>query len=74
MLEQSDRVVALVGEDEISPFVSAEINAAIAASKPTFVLCPASGPPLRLPEEARVLITDTADPEPTVIAEILRAK
>jgi hypothetical protein len=74
MLEQSDRVVALVGDDEIGPFVSAEISAALAASKPTFVLRPASASPLQLPEEVRILITDTADPEPTVIAEILGSK
>jgi hypothetical protein len=39
-------VVALVGKNEISPFVSA-ISAAIAASKPTCVLCPAGTSPLR---------------------------
>jgi TIR domain/YEATS family len=58
MMAQSDAAVGLVCEDEISPWVSSEIKAALAASKPTLVLLGPSASNVKLPSDVKTLTFD----------------
>jgi hypothetical protein len=51
MMAQSDAVVGLVAEDDISPWVSTEIQAAVALGKPALVLVAAGVSTAGLPSE-----------------------
>jgi hypothetical protein len=71
MMAQSDAVVGLVGEDEISPWVNAEIKTAAASSKPIFVLLPAGASSVGLPQEVQIIAVDMNRIDPMEIAGIL---
>jgi hypothetical protein len=73
MIAQSDAVVGLVGEDEISPWVSAEIKTALASSKPSLVLLTAGASSIGLPSEVRTLAIDANHFDPMKIADLLRS-
>jgi hypothetical protein len=73
MIAQADAVVGLVSEDEISPWVSAELKAAEASSKPALVLLAADASGIKLPGDVRTLTIDANRPDVTAIAELLRA-
>jgi hypothetical protein len=49
MIAKSDGVVGLIGEGEVTPWVSAEIQAAAASAKPTIVLVAGDAPTNGLP-------------------------
>jgi hypothetical protein len=53
MIAQSDGVVGLVSEGEVTPWVSAEIQSAAASAKPTLVLLASGASTIGLPEEAQ---------------------
>jgi hypothetical protein len=58
MMENSDAIVALASDDVISPFVYADINAALASSKPTLVLLSPDASSVTLPDGVRPLTVD----------------
>jgi hypothetical protein len=74
MITQADAVVGLIGEDGISPLVSADVNAAVASSKSALVLLAASASSVGLPKDVRTLPIDMKHPDVTAIAELLRAQ
>ncbi|MGO7658253.1 pYEATS domain-containing protein [Rhizobium ruizarguesonis] len=71
MIAQSDAVVGLVSEDDISPWVSTEIQAAVSLGKPTLVLAPAGVSTAGLPSDVRPLQVDINRLDPLKIAELL---
>ena len=73
MITQADTVVGLIGEDDISPFVSAELKAAAASSKPVLVLLAAGASSVGLPDDIRTLAIDANRPDVTAIAALLRS-
>jgi hypothetical protein len=73
MMAQSDAVVGLVCEDEISPWVSAEIQAAVASAKPALVLVAVGVSTAGLPSDVRKLQVDVNRLDPMAIAELLRS-
>jgi TIR domain/YEATS family len=73
MITQSDTVVGLIGEDEISPWVSAELKAAAASSKPALVLLATDSSGVKLPGDVRTLAIDANRPDVMAIAELLRS-
>jgi TIR domain len=73
MVTQSDAIVGLVGEDEISPWVSAEIKAAVASSKPALVLLANGASSAGLPGDVRTLEIDVNRLDSMAIAESLRS-
>jgi hypothetical protein len=73
MMEQCDAVVALVGDDDISPFVAADIKAALASSRPTLVLRPAGSSRAELPSDVRVLPIDMTQPDLSGVVSCLRS-
>jgi hypothetical protein len=74
MISQSDAVVGLVVEDEISPWVSAEIEAAAASEKPAFVLQAPGTSSAGIPSNARTLQVDVSHFDPSRIADLLRSE
>ena len=68
-----DAVVALVGDDDISPFVAADIKAALASSRPTLVLLPAGSSRAELPSDVRVLPIDMTQPDLSGVVSCLRS-
>jgi hypothetical protein len=72
MMVKSDAVLGLVCEDEISPWVSGEIKAAVASSKPALVLLASGASSAGLPSDVRTLAVDVNRLDPTAIAESLR--
>ena len=73
MIWQSDAVVGFVGEDEISPWVSAEIEAAAAAGKPAFVLLAPGTSGAGIPSDVRTLQVDVSRFDPSQISDLLRS-
>jgi len=73
MIAKSDAVVGLNCDDEISSFVSAEIKAAVASSKPAFLLVTADASTAGLPDEVQTLTIDIDHINPTAIAQLLRS-
>ncbi|NZD66260.1 TIR domain-containing protein [Rhizobium sp. WYCCWR 11290] len=71
MIAQSDAVVGLVSEDDISPWVSTEIQAAVSLGKPALVLAPAGVSTAGLPSDVRPLQVDLNRLDPLKIAELL---
>jgi hypothetical protein len=53
MIAQSDGVVGLVSDDEVTPWVNAEIQTAAASAKPTFVLVTGSTSIAGLPKDVQ---------------------
>jgi hypothetical protein len=74
MISQADAVVGLVGEDEISPWVSAEIKAAVASEKPAFALLAPGSFSAGIPKGARTLEVDVNRLDPSSIAELIRSQ
>lgn len=72
MIAQSDAVVGLVGEDEVSPWVSAEMQTGMAAAKPTLALLGRSASPAGLPGNVRMLQVDVNRFDPGSIVEMLK--
>jgi len=68
MMAQSDEVVALVCEGEISPWVRAEIQAAAASAKPTLVLVAEDASTAGLPKEVQTRQIDVNRLDPKAIA------
>jgi hypothetical protein len=62
-----------VCEDEISPWVSGEIKAAVASSKPALVLLASGASNAGLPSDVRTLAVDVNRLDPMAIAESLRS-
>jgi hypothetical protein len=73
MMAQSAAIVGLVCEDEISPWVSAEIQVAVGMAKPALVVVPAGVSIAGLPREARILQGDVNRLDAAAIAEQLRS-
>ncbi len=73
MIAQSDAVVGLVSEDDISPWVSEEIQAAVALGKPALVLAAAGVSTAGLPSDVRPLQVDMNQLDPTTIADLLHS-
>lgn len=71
MIAQSDAVVGLVGEDEVSPWVSAEMQVAMAAAKPTLALLGSGASRAGLPGNVRMLQVDVNRFDPGSIVEML---
>jgi hypothetical protein len=74
MISQADAVVGLVGEDEISPWVSAELEAAVAADKPAFVLLPPQASTAGIPSAVRTVQADVNRLDSRQIVELLRSQ
>jgi hypothetical protein len=72
-MAQSDAVVGLVSEDEISPVVSEEIHAAVTSAKAAVILAAGSLSTKELPKEVHVLQVDMNQLDPTAVAESLRS-
>ena len=74
MMAQSHAVVGLVGEEEISPWVSGEIKTAVASSKPALVLLPTGTSRVKLPSNVRTLKVDVDRIDPmAIVAELRRS-
>ena len=73
MMTKSDAVVGLICEDETSPWVSDEIKAALALSKPALALLGEGASSVGLPEIVRKLTIDVQHFNPTAIAELLHS-
>ncbi len=71
MMTQCDAVVVLVGEDEISSLVNADLQAAIASGKPTFAIVAAGAPSIALPSEVRILQGGVEGFDPATIAKFV---
>lgn len=75
MISRADAVIGLVGDDEISPWVSAELEAAVAADKPAFALLPPQASAVGIPSAVRtVKVDDLSRLDPSQIAELLRSQ
>lgn len=72
MIAQSDAVVGLVGEDEVSPWVSAEMQTGMAAAKPTLALLGSGASRAGLPGNVRMLEVDVNRIDPGSIVEMLK--
>lgn len=72
MITQCDTVVGLIGEDGISPLVSADVNAAVVSSKPALVLLGTGASNVKLPSDVRTLTIDASRPDVRAIAQLLR--
>jgi hypothetical protein len=73
MISQADAVVGLVGDDEIGPWVSAELEAAVAADKPAFALLSTQASTVGIPKAVRTVEVDVSHFDPSQIAELLRS-
>lgn len=51
MIATSDAVIGLIGDDQVSPFVTSEIDFAIASAKPTLALVSTDAGSVKLPSE-----------------------
>jgi TIR domain/YEATS family len=74
MMSQSDAVVGLVGEDDISSLVSADIQAAIASAKPTFAVITTGATSITLPRDVHILQGGVDDFDPARIVELVRSE
>lgn len=74
MMAQCDAVVVLVGEDEVSSLVSADIQAAIASAKPTFAIVAADAPSISLPRDVRILQGGVDGFDPATIANFVQSQ
>ena len=74
MISQADAVVGLVGDDEISPWVSAELEAAVAADKPAFAFLSPQASTVGIPSAVRTVQVDVSRFDLSQIAEILRSQ
>lgn len=63
MMARADAVVTLLSEDEVSPWVSAELGLALAADKPTLALLSETAQTPRLPEGVQVRHFNPRDPD-----------
>lgn len=68
MIAQSDGVVGLVSEGEVTPWVSAEIQTAAASAKPTLVLLASGASPSGLPKEVQMRQIDVSSLDLKAIA------
>jgi hypothetical protein len=73
MIVRSEAVVGLVGDDEISPWVDAEIKAALASSKPALVLLTSGASAPGLPDNVHVVSVDPNHLDPKTIYELIRS-
>ena len=73
MIAQADILLALIGGEEISPWVSFEIKAAVASSKPTLVLVPSGASISGLPPDIQTHTVDLKRIDPAEIANLLRS-
>lgn len=71
MMARSDAVIGLVEGDEVSPWVGAEMQAAMAAAKPTLALLGGSASSVGLPSEVRRMQVDVKRLDPGSIIEML---
>jgi hypothetical protein len=71
MISQADAVVGLVGDDEISPWASAELEAAVAADKPAFALLLPQASTIGMPSVVRTVQVGVSRFDPSQIAELL---
>lgn len=74
MISRADAVVGLVGEDEVSPWVSAELEAAVAADKPAFVLLPPQASTIGIPSAVQTVQVDLSRLDSRQIVELLRSR
>jgi hypothetical protein len=74
MISQADAVVGLVGEDEISPWVSSELEAAVAEGKPTFALLSPEASKVGIPSAVRTIQTDVNRLDAQQIVALLRSR
>lgn len=73
LISQADAVVGLVGEDEISPWVSWELEAAVAADKSAFVLLSPQASGAGLPSNVRTVRVDASGLDTSKLADLLRS-
>jgi hypothetical protein len=71
MIARSDAVIGLVEGDEVSPWVSAEMQTAMAAAKPTVALLGSGASGIGLPDEVRTMALDVKRLDPAPIIEML---
>jgi hypothetical protein len=71
MMEKSDAVLVLAGDDVISPFVNADIKAAVASSKPTLVLRSPDASSVQLSDDVHALTVNINDVDPGMVASQL---
>jgi hypothetical protein len=74
MMSQSDAVVGLVGEDDISSLVSSDIQAAIASAKPTFAVITTGAASITLPQDVHILQGGVDGFDPARIVELVRSE
>jgi hypothetical protein len=71
MIVRSDAVIGLVDDAEVSPWVSAEMQTAMAAAKPTLALMGSGASRAGLPSEVPMLQVDVRQIDPDTILEAL---
>jgi hypothetical protein len=74
LIAQTDAVVALVVDDEISPWVSDELVAALALDKPAFALLSPQASGTGIPNEVRTVRFDASGPDVSRLADLLRTE
>jgi hypothetical protein len=73
MISQADAVVGLVGDDEISPWVSSELEAAVAEGKPAFALLSREASAVGIPSAVHTVQADANTLDAQRIGELLRS-
>lgn len=73
MIAQSDAVVALITDDEISPWVRDELAAASTSDKPSFALLSRQASGAGLPGAVHTLQVDASESDASKIADLLLA-
>lgn len=71
MIARSDAVIGLVEGDEVSPWVSAELQSAMAAAKPTVALLGTSTTSAGLPQDVPMLQVDVKRVDPGPVLDML---
>lgn len=74
MISRSDAVVGLVVDEEVSPWVSAEMEAAAICEKPVFALLAPGASSVGIPTNARILQGDLNQFDAVSITSQLRSK
>jgi hypothetical protein len=73
MISRADAVVGFIGEDEISPWVRTEIEAAASSGKPAFLLLAPGSSTVGIPGDVRSFQFDVSNFDPMQIADLLRS-
>jgi len=74
MISQADAVVGLIGDDEISPWVSQELETAVGQDKPAFVLLSPQANAIAVPSGVRRIEIDVSQLDSSQIVDLLRSQ